>query len=441
MSSNPQAAILERIRSSHAAVAPRLPGGEAWRRRRADSLARLVAHGLPTVRDESWRYAELRRILDAAAHEPAAAAHPPDATLPSGDLFRDNAPRLVLVDGVPQPVTGAALPAGLGITALAGMLEDGDTETAERLRRPDNDASDRLALLADAYTANGVAIHAGGASAAPATIHLLHLATPSLTSHTRVRIELTAGADLTVIEHRLGAGGRQGFANLVVDLQIGRGATLRHLRILEGSADDCRVDTVTAQLDEAGRYEHHHFDLSGGVGRTGLTVDLTGPGATAEVHGLVLVDGGRRADLDARIRHLAVSTTSRHIVRGVGAGPGQAGVSSRVVVVPGAQRSDSRQSLRNLLLTPGAEIDIRPQLEINADDVRCSHGATTGSLDPAQFFYLLSRGIDRPAAQALLTFAFCEDVLAGLADTGRRRALEERVIARLPDRDVIREFI
>lgn len=441
MSSNPQTAILERIRSSHAAVAPRLPGGEVWHRRRADSLARLIAHGLPTARDESWRYADLRRIVDAAAREPATAASPPGTALPASGLFRDDSPTVVLIDGVPQPAAGATLPAGLKVTALAGTLADAGAETAQRLRRPENDAADRLALLADAYLANGVEIHAGGSPAAPATIHLLHLATPSVTSHTRVRIELTAGVDLTVIEHRPAAGGKGGFANLVVDLQIGRGATLRHLRILEGSGDDCRVDTVTARLDEAGRYEHHHFDLGGGVCRTGLTVDLTGPGATAGIHGLVLVDGGRRADLDARIQHLAPSTTSRHVVRGVGAGSGQAGVSSRVIVAPGAQRSDSRQSLRNLLLTAGAEIDVRPQLEINADDVRCSHGATTGSLDPAQFFYLLSRGIDRPAAQALLTFAFCEDVLANVGDAGLRRSLEERVITRLPDRDVIREFI
>jgi Fe-S cluster assembly protein SufD len=441
VSGSSQSAILERIRGVHAAVETRLPGGEPWRRRRAESLARLLAKGLPVARDEAWRYADLRRIVDAAAREPTATAHLPAAGLPKGGLRHDDGPELVLLDGVPQPVTGAALPAGLKVAALAGTLDDSGTELAQRLRVPGDDAPDRLALLADAYTANGVEIQAEGGPAAPATMHLLHLATPGAVSHTRVRIELAAGADLTLIEHRPGAGGKGGLANLVVDLHIGRGATLRHLRILEGDVDDCRVDTVTVQLDAASRYEHHHFELGGTACRTGLTVDLTGTAATAEVHGLVLVDGGRRADLDAHIRHLAPSTTSRHIVRGVGAGPGQAAVSSRVFVAPGAQRSDSRQSLRNLLLASGAEIDVRPQLEINADDVRCSHGATTGSLDPAQLFYLLSRGIDRPAAQALLTFAFCEDVLANLGDVRLRRALEERVIARLPDRDVIREFI
>ena len=111
------------------------------------------------------------------------------------------------------------------------------------------------------------------------------------------------------------------------------------------------------------------------------------------------------------------------------------------VVHPGAQKADSSQSSRNLLLSPGAEIDARPQLEIHADDVKCSHGVTIGSLDPAQLFYLLSRGIDRATAQGLLTFAFCEDVLATVRLPALRCHLEDAVLGRLPDRDVIKEFV
>lgn len=437
MNGDPRSAALESLRGAHAAVVARLPGGERWRTRRAESLARLLARGLPTARDESWRYADLRRITDGAVAAPAAGGEGAVPALP--DALATGATTLVLTDGVWQH-TGTALPQGLAVLRLADALER--SGSAERLRQPGDDAADRLALLADAYTANGVVIRADRSTSTSATtLHLVHLATAGAITHSRLCIELEAGAALTLVEHRVGAGGRDGFANLVVDVRIDRDASLRHVRVLDGAAGDCRVDTVTVAVAGAGRYEHHGFELGGSVCRSGLTVDLDGPGAATGVHGLALVDGGRRVDLEARIRHQSPGTTSGHVVRGVGAGAGQAAINSRVFVATGAQRSESRQSLRNLLLTTGAEIDVRPQLEINADDVRCSHGATTGSLDPAQLFYLLSRGIDRPAAQALLTFAFCEDVLANLPDAALRRALEERVVARLPDRDVIREFI
>jgi len=433
---DPRSAALESLRGAHAAVAARLPGGERWSARRADSLARLLARGLPTARDESWRYADLRRINDGAVAAPAAGGEGAATALP--DALTAGATTVVLTDGVWQH-TGTALPQGLAVLPLADALESNGS--AERLRRPGDDASDRLALLADAYTANGVVVRADRSTTAATTLHLVHAATPGAVTHSRLCIELEAGAALTLVEHRVGAGGKGGFANLVVDVRIERDASLRHVRVLDGAAGDCRVDTLTVTVADAGRYEHHGFELGGSVCRSGLTVELAGPGAESGVHGLALVDGGRRVDLEAHIRHQSPGTTSRHVVRGVGAGAGQAAINSRVFVATGAQQSESRQSLRNLLLTTGAEIDVRPQLEINADDVRCSHGATTGSLDPAQLFYLLSRGIDRPAAQALLTFAFCEDVLANLPDAALRRALEERVVARLPDRDVIREFI
>jgi len=433
---DPRSAALESLRGTHAAVAARLPGGERWRARRADSLARFVARGLPTTRDESWRYADLRRIGDGALATPSAGTAIDTPVVP--DALPGGTATVVLTDGVWRH-TDAPLPQGLTIESLVAAIQQ--DPSAGRLRQPGDDPADRLALLADAYAADGVVVRADRRTTSATTLHLVHFATPGAVTHSRLCIELEAGAALTVVEHRAGAGGRKGFANLVVDVRIDRDASLRHVRVLDGAVGDCRVDTVTVTVADAGRYEHHGFELGGSVCRSGLAIELAGPGAETQVHGLALVDDRRRVDLEARIRHQATRTTSRHVVRGVGAGAGQAAINSRVFVATGAQQSESRQSLRNLLLVAGAEIDVRPQLEINADDVRCSHGATTGSLDPAQLFYLLSRGIDRPAAQALLTFAFCEDVLANLPDPALRRALEERVVARLPDRDVIREFI
>ena len=141
------------------------------------------------------------------------------------------------------------------------------------------------------------------------------------------------------------------------------------------------------------------------------------------------------------IEHVAPHTTSDQVYRGVGKDRGRGSYDGKVVVHKGAMKSDSRQSSRNLILSAGASLDSRPQLEINADDVKCSHGATTGALDEQMLFYLLARGLDRETARALLTFAFAEDVIARITLPALRRFAEERVLGSLPAAPLIREFI
>jgi len=153
-----------------------------------------------------------------------------------------------------------------------------------------------------------------------------------------------------------------------------------------------------------------------------------------------MVDGERQADLYTQIAHHGVATRTHQNFRGIASERGRGAFNGRIVVHPAARGADASQSSRNLLLTPLAEINSRPQLEIHTDDVKCRHGATIGTLDPAQLFYLLARGIDPAVAQSLLTFAFCEDVVAGVPLPELRRTIEELVVGRLPDRDVIRSF-
>jgi Fe-S cluster assembly protein SufD len=175
--------------------------------------------------------------------------------------------------------------------------------------------------------------------------------------------------------------------------------------------------------------------------RSNLHLRLAGAGAECALHGLFMVDGQRQADLYTLIEHVAGHTRSEELVRGVATNRGRGAFNGRILVGPGAAKADSSQSSRNLILSERAEINSRPQLEILTDDVKCSHGSTTGSLDPTQLFYLLSRGIDPETARGLLTFAFCEDVVARVSHPALRTHIEELVVGRLPDRDIIREFL
>ena len=200
--------------------------------------------------------------------------------------------------------------------------------------------------------------------------------------------------------------------------------------------DDVRV-TVAADA----RYEHRLVALGGQVTRLDLAVALLGPGAEAHLAGLLFADGSREQHVRTLIDHRAPHGTSEQVYRGVAAGRGRGSYDGKVVVREGAAKTSSRQSSRNLLLSKEAAIDTRPQLEINADDVKCAHGATTGTLDENMLFYLLTRGLDRETARALLTYAFVEDVLRLLGDGAVRQSVEARALARLPAAATIREFV
>jgi len=189
------------------------------------------------------------------------------------------------------------------------------------------------------------------------------------------------------------------------------------------------------------RYAHRLVALGGQLTRLDLRVALDGEGAGAELAGIFLADGAREQHLRTLVEHRSPHTASDQLYRGVAAGRGRGSYDGKVIVHPGAAKTESRQSSRNLLLGREAAIESRPQLEINADDVKCSHGATTGTLDEQMMFYLLARGLDRDTARALLTYAFVGDVLRRLAPAALRRAVEARVLGRLPAAELLREFV
>jgi len=173
------------------------------------------------------------------------------------------------------------------------------------------------------------------------------------------------------------------------------------------------------------------IDLGAALSRQAFTVVLAGPGASATIDGLSLADGDRHLHNRTRVEHRAPATTSRETFRGIADGNGRGVFNGSIVVLPGAAGSNAELSNRNLLLAATAEIDTKPELEIYVDDVRCSHGATTGQLDPAALFYLRSRGLDEPAARRLLTAAFLRASLAGVRSPALRARLEALLEARL----------
>jgi Fe-S cluster assembly protein SufD len=208
---------------------------------------------------------------------------------------------------------------------------------------------------------------------------------------------------------------------------------MTHLRLHRQSPAAAQVESWLVRLAANCRYGQHLLALGGGLLRSNLHVALEGHGAACRLDGLFLADGERQVDLLTRVEHHGAATRTVQDCRGIAAGRGRGALNGRIVVHPAARGADASQSSRNLLLTPLAEINARPQLEIHVDDVQCRHGATTGTLDEAQLFYLVSRGLDPRAARALLTLAFCQDLIGRIPLEPVRAAAQALLAAALPD--------
>jgi Fe-S cluster assembly protein SufD len=414
-------------------------GGAPWDARRRRALESLRERGLPDRRDENWKYLDHARIATYDFDAAPGPVHAADAlALPF--LAIPGACRVVLVDGRFDPELSDPAPEGLEIQDLAALVEREPDAALARLRAPADDADDRWALLADAFAAGGTLLRVAPGAQIAAPLYVVHAASASRAAvhQARVSIEVGAGARMTVIEDFMSAGDAPVLGNLAGDVVLAEGAALTHLRLHRQAGAAAQVETWTARLAGRASYAQHLLALGGSPLRSNLAVTLEGAASACRLDGLFLADGERQVDLVTRIEHAGVTTVTEQEYRGIAAGRGRGAFNGRIVVRPTARGANATQSSRNLLLSPLAEINARPQLEIEVDDVQCRHGATIGTLDPEQLFYLESRGIDSQSARALLTYAFCRDLIGRVPVAAVREAALALVAGVLPDRDLVR---
>ena len=423
-----------------------------WRARAPDPLAalrgqamqRLLALGLPSSRDESWRYTNLRGLAAQTFVEapritdPAALRALPQSWLAGAAA----APPIVIVNGYPEPTHAPhGPPQGVEISSLRALpLRD----AASLLGRmpPQGDAEQtRWALLNAALFADGLYVRIGAADAAPVLIvHVAAGGAANATVHSRVIIEAMPGCAATIIEHHIGAGGQPQLCNSATQILLAAESAVEHYRVFATPAATTHFDALDVRQARSSRCRQFTIVLGGGLVRTNLDAHLEEAGALHETYALLAGNDARHVDCVATAVHRAPRTTSRQTARAIAAGTSRVVFNSKVIVEEGAAGADSRQSSRGLLLAPTAEIDTRPQLEIHADDVKCAHGATIGRLDADMLFYLLSRGLDRATAQGLLVYAFLDDVLTGMSSAQARERIEDALIAQLPDAELLRAF-
>jgi len=402
---------------------------------RRDALERAHTLTVPTTRDEEWRFTDLSplyRMAFRAADRTTTGVRP--VVIPGGMLAAEAGHRLVFVDGILDVDLSSAMAVTAAVPGLhAGSLARLDAAGAEIVR-------DRIATIAPfetcAFTAINTAFLHDGAfvylardAVVPAPIQVVHVSTQAaVATHPRTLIVAERGARATIVESFVAAGADAYCVNAVTEADIAPGADVRYVRLQEDDASAFHLSTCAARIARDGRFAANAISLGARISRNTLYLALDGPGAHCELDGLALIAGRQLADTHSTIDHRQPQCTSRQVHKCVVGGTAHAVFNGRIVVRPGAQQTDSSQQSRNLLLSPRAHVDTKPQLEILADDVKCSHGATVGQLDAEEMFYLASRGIPPQAARGLLTYGFAAEIVDRIAIPSIVQRLRQAVL-------------
>ncbi|HET9692832.1 MAG TPA: Fe-S cluster assembly protein SufD [Steroidobacteraceae bacterium] len=398
---NAPSPVVSHYRDAFERLRPSLRGSPA---RRAAAFARFSELGFPAPREEAWKYTSLRRLE--ARRFAADGAEATATSVPAALL----AHRLVLTNG--RLAAPPRVPvAGFTLHTLAADTMPGADETL--LREIGGLGTERFAALNAAFAVEPLLLEMpAGAASTDVLLLTLHTsgAGPTL-ANPRIVVRMGAGSRGRLMIEHTDDGTSEHFSNAVLDVELAADADLTVYRLHRPGDRAFHIERVEVRVGERARFVMRDSQLGGSLSRLDLHVNLEGRGAGAEVTGVFLADGSRHLDTHVLVEHRAVETTSLQDYRGIAANKGRGVFNGKSIVHQGAQKSNARQVNRNLLLTSGAEIDTKPDLEIYADDVQCSHGATTGQLDPAALFYLRSRGLDESEARSALTRAFAGAVL------------------------------
>jgi len=403
---------------------------------RREAMARFAERGFPTTRDEDWRYTNLG-ALAATPFRAAGAVAPHELSAEVVDrsaIGPSTWPRLVFVDGrfAPEHSSRQGLPDGARLSSLADAMTT-DRELVERhLARYALWDADVFAALSTAFVQDGAVLHVPAETKIAAPIELLLLTTvPGVLAQPRILVVAEPHSRFTVVERHLGLTDDTCFVNTVTEIAVGPGASVDHYVLQEQGASTFHMATIHAALERDSAFATREATFGARLARTTLTVRFGGEGGRASIAGLYVSSGRQHVDHHVTVDHAVPRCSSQQLYKGVLDGSARAVFNGRVIVRPDAQKTDATQTNKHLLLSDGVEVDSKPQLEIFADDVKCTHGAAEGQLAPEAIFYLRSRGLEETVARRLLTLGFVREVVDRIAVEPIRSYLDRTLETRL----------
>ncbi len=434
--------FVEEFERGLAEQAGRLPARLA--KLRQEAIERFAELGFPHRKMEEWRFVNLAPITrtrfdlapatNGVAAEDLAAWDYPGCALAVVVNGRF-APELSRLDGLPE---------GVSVVGIAEALERGTAPVAEHLGRHAGFSENAFTALNTALFRDGAAVVVEAGTVVETPINLLVVARPlegPMAFFPRNLIVAGESSQVTVVEHYVTLGEGSYLACPVTEVATGPNAVVDHYKLERESVDAYHVATLQVLQDRDSNFSSHSISWGGGIVRNDVNALLDGEGCEATLNGLYMVEGSQVVDNHMRVEHAKPHCDSHELYKGILEGRSRAVFSGRIYVHPGAQKTDAKQTNRNLLLSKEALCNSNPQLEIFADDVKCTHGSTVGQLDDNAVFYLRSRGIGEEAARSLLTYAFAADIVERVKVAPVRRELEEFLFRRLPRGEVVRQAV
>jgi Fe-S cluster assembly protein SufD len=390
-----------------------LPGDPRQRSAAAEAFRRAGFPGAAAGRrEEAWKYTGLRLLADASFEQSISQASANSKVV--AHLPQIEVPRIVFIDGMFSPGL-SILPSTLQFARFADRAEFGS------IAHPDSEPSVALNTM---LAKDGAVLEIPAGLDAGLLI-LVSAATDRAAFHPRHIIRLAPGARLTLLDLSFGNGSY--LHNPVFEVSVAKDAALTHVRLQNESTAAFHLSTLYAEIEERGAYDSFVLNLGSRIARTEAHARLIGENGITHLNGAQLLSGTQHADFTTVVRHQAPCCASRQTVKNVLAGRSHGVFQGRIEVARHAQKTDGYQMNQALLLSPDAEIDTKPELEIFADDVKCSHGATVGELDTDQLFYLRSRGIPDAEARSILVRAFLAEALDAVNDETVRQVLDQAV--------------
>jgi Fe-S cluster assembly protein SufD len=404
--------------------------------RRRDAAQRFAAAGFPTPKHEDWHYTSTAPIAETTFRTLRDASSSATAEDIAPFAFGHTEwPTAVFVNGRFDAARSSlgALPQGVRVLPLAEALAERPELLERHLGRVTTVVDQPFTALNTALFSDGVVIVVAKEMEAELPVHVVWLAdgvAAKSSVHPRTLIVAERHSKLTVVESFVGTGDASYFTNAVAEAELADGATVHHVRVQRESARAFHVGTVEARQGRDSHWVSFSFASGARLSRTNVYTALDGEGCGATLNGLYMLDGEQHCDHQTRIEHAQPNTYSRELYKGILDGRSHGVFNGKVYVHPVAQKTDGKQTNNTLLLSDQARIDTKPQLEIFADDVKCTHGATVGRLDATALFYMKSRGLSAETARKLLTYAFAADVLETIELPGVRDALEALTMQR-----------
>ncbi|RJP32635.1 MAG: Fe-S cluster assembly protein SufD [Candidatus Omnitrophota bacterium] len=405
---------------------------------RKEAISRFQELGFPTIKEEEWRHTNVTPIVKREFTLAGAAAIDslPDTihhvTFPDSDFTQ-----LVFVNGFFSPRLSHlnSLQDGIRVESLAQAIACDANALEPYLSRLGSYEEHPFAALNTALFRDGAYVHIKKGVVARTPIHLLFISTSpkqAVVSYPRTLVVAGAESQATIIESYAGVEGEVYFTNAVTEIAVGENAVIEHYKLQRESAQAFHIANMLFYLDRSSNFASHSISLGGSLVRNNVNAALNDEGIECTLNGLVMAAGKQHIDNHTYIDHARPHCASHELYKNIVDDHATGVFKGKILVRRDSQKTDAKQTNMTLLLSDEASIDSMPQLEIYADDVKCTHGATTGRLDENALFYLRTRGIGKPAAKNLLTYAFANEIINRIRIDAVREQLEQILRERLP---------